>query len=335
MFEVIVSLCLAAGPATCRDALLPGWEAPDRAACEAALPRAPAGAACREMPPGLSVEEVAPGVFVHAGAVAEPAPDNGGDVANLGFVVGPEAVAVIDAGSTMAVAEDLWRAIRHRTDRPVAHLVLTHLHPDHVLGAPLFAAAGARVHAHAALPRALAEREGNYLDNLSATLGPLAMLGAGAVFVDAPVAEAQAAEIDLGGRVLALVAHPVAHTGTDLTVRDRTTGTLFAGDLVFDGHVPALDGSVTGWRAVLDGLGPASRVVPGHGRAALSWPEGAEATARYLAALEAGTRAAIARGERLGEAAASVARDEAGRWRLWDAYHPRNVTIAYTALEWE
>ena len=40
----------------------------------------------------LSVAEIATGVFVHRGAVAEVTRDNGGDIANLSFVVGERCV---------------------------------------------------------------------------------------------------------------------------------------------------------------------------------------------------------------------------------------------------
>ena len=46
-------------------------------------------------------------------------------------------------------------------------------------------------------------------------------------------------------------------------------------------------------------------------------------------------RALIAAGGTLEQAVASVGRAEAGHWRLFDFYHPRNVTAAFTELEWE
>ena len=347
MFEAILTLCLSSAPDICRDRLLPGYQTPTEAACHAALQDDPPGSGvseggliasgpdCRKATPALDVVEVAPGVYAHEGRIEEPDAENLGDVGNAGFVIGGSGVAVIDTGAAPWMGEALWRAIRARTDLPVRHVILTHMHPDHVFGIGVFVRAGARVWGHAGLWRALADRQANYLESLRASVGAGAFVDASVPAIIDPVSDR--AQIDLGGRVLELRAWPVAHTGNDLTVLDRPTRTLFAGDLVFEGHIPTLDGSLRGWRAVLADLRgmEVTRVVPGHGGPSLPWPGGAEPLARYLEVLERDTRAALDAGARLSEAVETVAQGEAAQWALFDAYNPRNVTVAFTELEWE
>ncbi|MCT4373657.1 quinoprotein relay system zinc metallohydrolase 2, partial [Yangia mangrovi] len=292
-----------------------------------------AGAACRPSGEALAVTEVAPGVFVHRGAVAEPDGANRGDTANIGFVIGTRAVAVIDSGSAAWMGEALWRSIRARSALPVAYVVLTHVHPDHLLGASVFE--GAEIVAHAGLPQALARRQETYLQKFESLIGAEAFLGTRVPRVDQEVTER--ATLDLGGRVLDLRAWPQAHSGTDLTVLDRATGTLFAGDLVVDGHIPPLDGSLRGWQRALGELVqvPATRVVPGHGGPVLHWPDAAAPVRRYLEVLARDAAAAVSAGERLSEAVTHIAAEERDRWQLFDAFNARNSTVAFTELEWE
>lgn len=347
MFEAVITLCLSLGEGPCRDHLLPGYEAQTQAACQVALSEAPPdlsvfqglevqdAATCQPVGEALNVTEVAPGVFVHVGQIEEPNASNRGDVSNMGFIVGETSVAVVDSGSARWIGEALWRSIRIRTDKPVSHAIVTHMHPDHALGAALFSDAGATLVAHDGLPRALADRQANYLESLTSLIGADVLLGTRVPVIDIKVS-AQF-QIDLGGRVLTLQAWPVAHTSNDLTVWDTATGTLFAGDLVFDLHTPALDGRLRGWRAVLGALQDLDieRVVPGHGAAALDWPLGAQPVARYLSVLEEDTRTAIDAGTRLGTAVEEIAQSERSLWQLFDAYNPRNATVAFTELEWE
>ncbi|MCY0096483.1 quinoprotein relay system zinc metallohydrolase 2 [Hoeflea ulvae] len=352
MFEAIIGLCLLSDPALCRDMLVPGYEAGTRAACERLLadsqsqsiPRPDPGPKvrfssgeprCAPAGPVASFGEVAPGVFVHRGMISDAATGNAGDVSNVGFVIGESVVAVIDSGGSRQVAESIYRAVRRQTSLPIGYVILTHMHPDHVLGASVFAEAGARVIGHAGLPRALQDRQEAYLANFGRLIGAAGFLGTEVVLPDSVVD--QTAELDLGNRVLALQAWPDAHSGTDLTVGDPRTGILFAGDLLFDEHAPALDGSALGWRDVLARLQalPYQKIVPGHGGPLLDWPQAAAPLQDYLDVLIDDTRAAIARGDTLGQAAETVAQSQSDHWALFELFNPRNATVAYTELEWE
>lgn len=282
----------------------------------------------------LALAEVAPGLFVSAGVNAEVMPANLGAIANIGVVVGDERVAVIDSGGCFLWGQRLREAIRRVTDRPIGVLIQTHMHPDHVFGAAAFGADRPRVLGHRNLPGALARREAYYTRRLHEILGDLAE---GSVIVPPDALVESVVEIDLGTRVLAIRAHPPAHTDNDLSVFDQKTGTLWAGDLLFIDRVPALDGSLLGWLALLEELRrfPARRVVPGHGPASASWPDALGAEERYLRVLRDDVRAVIRRGGTMEDAVASAGRREAGRWALFDDYHARNVIAAFHELEWE
>jgi glyoxylase-like metal-dependent hydrolase (beta-lactamase superfamily II) len=143
--------------------------------------------------------------------------------------------------------------------------------------------------------------------------------------------------IDLGGRVLTIKAHPVAHTDCDLSLLDAETGTLFPSDLLFVQRIPSLDGSLPGWLAELEALHTARirRAVPGHGPASVDLAAATVDLKRYLEVLLRETRQAIARGVEIDAAPGVVAQSERGKWALFEEYHGRNVTQAFKELEWE
>jgi len=285
-------------------------------------------------PNELPVSEVASGIFVHSGQTALMTGENDGAIANIGFIIGEAAVAVVDTGGSVREGRQLLAAIRARTDKPIRYVINTHGHPDHVFGNAAFESDGTVFVGHRNLPQALAARGQFYLDAFRRIMGPQAMEGVRLIpptrLVDGTL------RLDLGSRTLTLKSWPTAHSDNDITVFDEKTKTLFAGDLVFLTHIPVLDGSIRGWLGLVDKLGtlPAERVVPGHG-AVSEWPAALADQRRYLETLAADVRKLVARGAPITAAAETAAATEQSRWQLFDDYNARNATSAFSEIEWE
>jgi quinoprotein relay system zinc metallohydrolase 2 len=281
------------------------------------------------------MQQIAPGVYAHEGSIAEPDAINEGDIANLAIVMGGRGVAVIDAGGSVEVGRRFLAAIRRLTDKPILYVINTHEHPDHVFGDAAFAGVGAVFVGHRNLPRSLAARGEFYLKHFRQILGDKAI--SEVRLIPPTLLVEDTTTLDLGGRELVLKAWPPAHTDCDLTVYDPQTRTLFAGDLLFNGHLPVIDGSLKGWFKVLDGLAtiPALRAVPGHGPVPEPWPAALDDERRYFDTLARDIKAALADGQDMRRASDTAASSERPRWRLFDLYNPRNAADAYAEYEWD
>ena len=289
----------------------------------------------------LQIDKIAPGVYVHIGQHKDVEDGYDGDIANIGFIIGTDAVAVIDTGGSYAVGMALKEALRRITQLPIRYVINTHGHPDHIFGNAAFidadpARAGAqpRFIGHAMLPQAMASRGDAYLRNVKEQLGGAAEKST----LIAPTETVQhRLRLDLGNRQLEVTAWPNAHTNNDVTLFDATSGTLWTGDLLFIERTPSIDGDIKGWLSVMDALKKVKAVttIPGHGPVTRDKNGALDRQGAYLTTLLQDVRTSIRHGTDMTATMATAAASERARWQLFDVVNRRNVNLIYPALEWE
>ena len=246
----------------------------------------------RKRSSSLPVSEIAPGIFVHVGETALMTRENEGAIANVGFIIGDDAVAVIDTGGSVREGLQLLAAIRARTDKPIRYIINTHGHPDHVFGNAAFVQDGTEFVGHKNLPRALATRGQFYIDAFRRIMGgdliDQVRIVPPTLLVDGTM------KLDLGR------ANPAAAGVADGAQRQRSHRLRRSDENPVRGRsgVPHPH-SGTGRQysrlaGVIDELGtlPAQRVVPGHG-AVSEWPVALADERRYLETLASDVRALV------------------------------------------
>jgi len=251
---------------------------------------------------------------------------------NAGFVVGTDAVLVVDTFATVAAAEELAYEIRKVTPLPVRFVVNTHYHYDHVGGDAAFTRIGAVVVAHEN-ERAWVRTE-NLKWRKEITAEDREML---AHLVLPDVTYRDGLTIWLGDRRVDVFSRP-GHTGGDSVVFVPSARVLFGGDLFWRETVPNLiDASTEAWVNTLDGFlqsYPSATFVPGHGEV------GRALEVRFFRDYLFGLRMSVARilaegksGKDLVDALLPLQRARYGTWKWFDGFAERNIELTEAEIK--
>jgi glyoxylase-like metal-dependent hydrolase (beta-lactamase superfamily II) len=190
---------------------------------------------------------------------------------SVGLVYGRAGALLIDTGTTLTEARAIAGDVQDIAGAEVSHILLTHNHFDHLLGASAFD--GAEIYCAPEVAATMADRT----DHLRADA---LRYGAEAGEVDRAIAALRepeyrvtAAVVDLGDRTVS-ISHPGrGHTGHDLiaVVAGDERPVVFCGDLVEESGDPAIDADSdpVAWPSTLERLieagGEDAVFVPGHG----------------------------------------------------------------------
>jgi len=206
-------------------------------------------------------EQAGDGLWVVRGADEPMAWGNGGAIANSVIMDAPAGAVVIDPGPSRIYGQALGRLAQRLCGKKVGMVLITHLHPDHAMGACAFDPA--IVHALPQTRKDIAEQGSDFADALYRILAG-AMQGTTVVV---PLGDLAAGPLDALGRGLQLYALG-GHSAGDLAIVDDRTQALITGDLVFHNRAPATPHArLDVWQDSLGKLEaiPHRLLIPGHG----------------------------------------------------------------------
>ena len=218
---------------------------------------------------GYPLDKIASNTYVVHGPLESPDKNNKGFMNNPGFVVTKTGVVVIDPGSSVQVGRMLVKKIKGITNKPVTHVLNTHIHGDHWLGNHAFAEAfpNAIIMAHPEMIKRAKEGSAKQWVSLMSQLTEGASNGTRAVIPTKVVINNQI--LKTGGMHFKIHAPKKAHSFTDIMIEVVEQDVVFLGDNVLYKRLPRMDdgsfkGNIKACQLAID-LN-AKVYVPGHGQ---------------------------------------------------------------------
>jgi glyoxylase-like metal-dependent hydrolase (beta-lactamase superfamily II) len=284
----------------------------------------------------VKFELVSPGVFAFVGEIGARTVGNQGLNANIGLVETNEGNVLIDSGATWLGAEQIERAAKKVSNRPIRWVINTGGQDHRWLGNGFFQKQQATVIAHELAKKDMESRGGDQLAALQALLGAAASQTQAAM----PNQWLKGATntLVLGGKQFLLLSSGGGHTPGDLMVWLPDNKVLFSGDIVYlDRLLSVLPVSNTkAWLKALESIErlDALKIVPGHGKindkAAVK-----DSSYAYLNALRVHMKKAVDAGQDISE---SIKQFDLSAWKQLanaESLHPGNASRVYLEIEQE
>jgi len=158
-------------------------------------------------------------------------PLNGGDIANVSFIITQNSVILIDTGSSYEYGLQIKKEIEKITSKPIKYIINTHHHPDHFLGNSAFQS---DIFATDYTKNEITQNGDLYIVNL-VNIVQSAMKN---TKVKAPNKNLNSKILDLDGYKLEIL-YLDGHTKSDVVLFDSQTKILYSADLVFHKRTPA------------------------------------------------------------------------------------------------
>jgi len=218
--------------------------------------------------PDYESKKIAAHTYVIHGPIEFPNEKNQGFMNNPGFVITNTGVVVIDPGSSLYVGRMVLRQIRKITDKPVTHVLNTHIHGDHWLGNQAFDEAfpKAAIMAHPEMIKAAKNGGADHWMNLMRSMTNGATKDTKAVIPTKAVNDA--IQFKTGGFTFSILAPGKAHSGTDIMIHAIEESVVFLGDNVVYQRMPGMQdatyrGNINASEVAISTN--AKHFVPGHG----------------------------------------------------------------------
>jgi glyoxylase-like metal-dependent hydrolase (beta-lactamase superfamily II) len=269
-------------------------------ALAAAILALAAGVAAAQGYPGIASRvvpiKVTERVWYVLGKPGAASAANEGYNSNAAFVVTDDGVVVIDALGTPSLGNELLKAIRKVTPKPIRRVIVTHYHADHFYGLGPFKDAGAEIWAHGGAREYLSGGDADRRrEQRARDLFPWVDAAMPLLPADRWLEGDEA--FTLGGVRFEIQYFGPAHSPEDVVIILPGEGVLFSGDIFFTGRLPFVgQADSKAWLARIDRLLALKPrlMVTGHGEVSRNPARDLEMTRDYLTYLRAEMGRAVA-----------------------------------------